>query len=902
MINIKVNKSTNLEQDEFSIRSATTANVLFEYVRDIIYNNNRANLDFGSLPPEFHDLGKGLNYLQHIIAETKAFANELAKGNLYCETPSRGNEIAAPLKTLHSSLIHLTWQSKQVAIGDYEQKVNFMGEFSDSFNNMINQLKQQRKMNFQENSALKKYVEMMLGSITNPLLVFDNQCKLIFISNSWFNYCHYFHAHEVIGKRIEELFAPIATESIINEILHYYLTACTEKKVMVMENDLNLLDIDIYGHFKVQFTPMIDEQNSVAGMMVFMFDLTESEQARRDAEKARTMAEQSLKIKNNFLAKMSHEIRTPINVIKGITQSELEKEDLAEKSIEAFEKIYESTNDLLDLINDILDLSNIETGKIDLNLKNYNLPNIINDVVRFNNMHIGQKGIELILQVDEKLPNSLYGDDLRIKQVLNKLISNAFKYTEKGYVKISFQKGDDFIPENHLLEKTTDQKSFFLICTIEDTGQGMTVEEQNQLFTEYSNYISKNQRDAQGAGFGLTIVNNIIMLMQGTLALKSDYGKGSTFTLKIPQQICNNELIGNEIASKLQNFCYKYNAHSKLQQIIKYHMPYGKVLVVDDVQTNIYVASKLLSSYQLIIDTALSGFEAIDHINSGKTYDIIFMDYMMPKMDGIETTLQLRNLGYQGTIVALTANALTGNDIMFKENGFDEYMTKPIDVKKLNDILNFFILQKHPEEAIKYKTSIFCNDEPPSLSTSQTHSENEKKDSKLIKIFCRDTQEAIDTMLLALKNNDLSLFTTNAHALKSMLISLGQSNNSKIAADLESAGREKNRIYIEQNIYGFINNLKKIIQELMNDDSALNCTEENEVTHNDMNILEQYIPIIIEACKNFDDITIYNTINLLNQNYIKSQTKNLLEQVYDLIYLHSDFGEAEKLAQRILNI
>jgi len=394
--------------------------------------------------------------------------------------------------------------------------------------------------------------------------------------------------------------------------------------------------------------------------------------------------------KSNFLATMSHEIRTPLNAILGITQIEMQNENLPERQMAAYEKIHSSGINLLGIINDILDLTKIETGKMELNPFEYDVPSLINDAIQLNIVRIGSKPIEFKLSVDENLPTKLFGDEIRIKQILNNLLSNAIKYTEKGQIHLSVK---------HIIIN----ENIMLIFSVSDTGQGMKEEDRNKIFDEYARFNLAANRSVEGTGLGLNIIKRIVEMMEGDIRVESEFGKGSTFTVTIIQQPADNSPIGEELAQRLCNFTFTNKKQNK-QEITKELMPYGSVLVVDDVEINLYVACEILLSYKLEVDMADSGIAAIEKIINGKKYDVIFMDHMMPKMDGIETTQKLRELGYKGFIVALTANALVGNEKMFNNNGFDGFIPKPIDINQINIILNKFVRDKHPEEAEKYKS------------------------------------------------------------------------------------------------------------------------------------------------------------------------------------------------------
>ena len=260
-------------QQDFSANPV--ADLFFSYLNDVIYKPSAASLDLESLPESFVDLGKGLQYLCSCISETRTFAKELAAGNLDCTPPPACNEIASPLKMLHSSLKHLTWQSQQVAKGDYNQRVSFMGDFSRAFNYMIEQLEQKQKIILDEKTRLELYVQLILLNCPNPILLFDNQGKLAYVSDSYFKYCNSFGRDEVLGKEIHELFTPIVSAQSLNKIEQLYNNAIKEERMLQTEQEIDFGNSLTSGYFKIQITPMLDGAGSVAGIIMFLIDITE---------------------------------------------------------------------------------------------------------------------------------------------------------------------------------------------------------------------------------------------------------------------------------------------------------------------------------------------------------------------------------------------------------------------------------------------------------------------------------------------------------------------------------------------------------------------------------------------------------------------------------------------------
>ena len=386
--------------------------------------------------------------------------------------------------------------------------------------------------------------------------------------------------------------------------------------------------------------------------------------------------------KSKFLATMSHEIRTPMNVVLGIAESTLGDPSLNKPVREGLEMIHNAGDMLLHIINDLLDLSKIEAGKLELIFVEYELANLINDVTHLKIGQFEHKQVEFLVHIDENLPSRLYGDELRIKQILNNILSNAFKYTNEGEVCLSIS-----------IDPTDDKKET-LVFTIRDTGQGMTEEQISKLFDEYSRFNQEVNRETMGTGLGMTITQHLLKMMGGEMTVESSPGTGSTFTIHLPVEKRGDQVLGSDMAASLQDLRLSNRIHNRNIHFTREPMPYGRVLVVDDMDSNLYVMDVLMKPYELEIEKVSNGFDAIKLIQDGYDYDIVFMDHMMPKMDGIETTQKIRELGYTKPIVALTANAIAGQDQIFLRSGFDAYISKPIDVKQLDHILTVFVKEK----------------------------------------------------------------------------------------------------------------------------------------------------------------------------------------------------------------
>ena len=697
----------------------------------------------------------------------------------------------------------------------------------------------------------------LLECTPNYMVVTDPNNRIQYISTSMVNFVNFPSREIAVGRPLLDLFESKSLKLMFADILN--AGGFIEKIVTIKADGKD-------RHFKVTSDRLIGDNN---GVFIDVSDITLTVQSKLDAEYAN-------KSKSSFLATMSHEIRTPMNAIIGIAQIQLQKTELTPECAEALTKIYNSGNNLLGIVNDILDLSKIETGKMVLVSSKYDVPSLINDTVQLNIIRIGEKKIEFKLDVDENLPSRLYGDMLRIKQILNNLLSNAIKYTETGHVSLS-------------VYHTSDGENITLYFAVEDTGQGMKPEDRNRLFSEYLRFNTLANRATEGTGLGLNIAKKLVKMMDGTINVESEYGMGSIFYVSIKQKAVACFPIGAELAKQLCNFTFSHINHKESVKIPVYEpMPYGSVLVVDDVESNIFVAKGLLELYHLKIDTVDSGYKVLEKIQSGSEYDIIFMDHMMPQMDGVETTHKLREFGYTGTIVALTANAVVGTEDMFKSNGFNGFVPKPIDIKLLNDVLNEHIRDKYPEEAKKQ----IANEVKP-VDTTTT-------DYRLYQIFRRDAERAIVTLRESWNNGDLKLYTTTAHAIKSALANVGEQIASSSALKLETAGLNANMGFINANTEKFLETLKNIADKLCPPETIVAPPVDTTVIEEDLPFLNEQLAIIIAACESYDDSGVYSAVERLKEKRWKHETSVVFEDIRDVLFLHSDFEKAAELADTLL--
>ena len=401
-----------------------------------------------------------------------------------------------------------------------------------------------------------------------------------------------------------------------------------------------------------------------------------------DSEQKKNQAIVASKAQAQFLASMSHEIRTPINAVIGMNEMII-RESENDTIREYAHNIKSSSNMLLGLVNDVLDFSKIESGQLELVMENYNLASLIQDEMVLLNARAAGKAISTQMEVSDDLPSKLYGDELRIKQIVTNLLSNAVKYTKEGTV--TFRVSCKWKSEEQVL----------LFFEVQDTGAGIRPEDVESLFSSFKRLELEKNRHIEGTGLGLNIAKSLVEQMEGSISVDSKYGKGSTFTVMIPQKVVDKTPIENveEAVRKLRN--------ENMKPGQRFVAPRARILVVDDNKMNLTVIGALLKRTKMQVDFADSGMKCLE-MTKEQSYDIILMDHMMPEMDGIETLKKLRddadNPNQKAVVVALTANAIAGCREMYLEHGFDNYCSKPVKA----EVLDTLLVQHLPEELVQF--------------------------------------------------------------------------------------------------------------------------------------------------------------------------------------------------------
>lgn len=539
--------------------------------------------------------------------------------------------------------------------------------------------------------------------------------------------------------------------------------------------------------------PILDEFGKNKGYVVLLFDVTETRNYIEEIKRVREQAEQANIAKSAFLANMSHEIRTPMNAIVGLSDIIME-ESRGRKVYEYACDIKSASRNLLALINDILDLSKVEAGKMELVPTEYHVTALADEVLSMMDIVASQRGLQLKKDYDMSIPCRYLGDEGRIKQILINILNNALKFTKKGFVAFS------------ITAKQSDVEGIEILSfRIEDTGCGIREEDLKEIFDNFKQVDSRRNRAVEGTGLGLSITKRLVDLMQGTIQVESVYGEGTTFTVEIPQKIVDERPLSEVPASQVQ-----IN-----EELNPFTVKNCHVLVVDDNRINRKVAATFLQTYGLEIDEAESGADAIKLVHK-TLYDIIFMDHMMPEMDGIETVQRIRSeCGDNGRlpiIIALTANAMEGVKEIFLENGFQDFITKPLDRRSLHaTLLRWISEEKRIKDKISDDVSIETDkivDDQDTKSQinitgidvkeiSKQYSNSLEDYLELLDLYCLDGKRKLIVLRELWEKRDYKNYGIEVHGLKSASANVGAMAISKSAREQELAVDRGDMAYVD---------------------------------------------------------------------------------------------------------
>ncbi len=574
-------------------------------------------------------------------------------------------------------------------------------------------------------------------------------------------------------------------------------------------------------------------------------------------------ANSSNKAKSTFLANMSHEVRTPINAILGMDEMII-RESNDEQIVEYATNIKQAGKSLLAQVNGILDYSKLEEGKMEIFDVEYDLAGLVNGLVSSTSARAKSKGLNFIVNVDENLPMTLHGDDVRISQIIANLLTNAIKYTDAGEINFSMTELNRF------------DNSVEIEVKVKDTGIGIREEDLENLAVSFKRIDEEHNRNIEGTGLGIPIVIQLLHLMGSDLQVDSKYTVGSVFSFVLRQGIVSDEPVGD----------YKKRIKRSYKRRNKYtfpSMPQAEVLVVDDYEMNLMVAKNLMKVYDFIPDLVESGREAITRVEE-KEYDIIFMDHMMPDLDGIETMDIIHKNGYitdRTKVIALTANAIAGAKEYYISKGFDDYLTKPIDAEALEDMLMKYIPKK---KILKKAIS--------DVKNNKTLTSNDDERKALIKIFVSTIDESAKKLDEFKSDRDIKNYTIKVHGLKSTARLIGEMSISKKAEALEKAGNAGDWDYINAHH-------DELIDEYLSIRNAYEG-ETKEKKPFDKSDLKDALYSIIEMANVCDFTSTEMVLNTLDEYDIPEDIKVKINEIRGMLQ-QMDYEAVSKAATEMLN-
>ena len=555
---------------------------------------------------------------------------------------------------------------------------------------------------------------------------------------------------------------------------------------------------------------------TVADTEDYLERLREEDKMKNELE----IAKASSDAKSNFLSSMSHEIRTPINAVLGFDEMIL-LENKDPEIAKYAEDIQSAGKTLLALVNDILDFQKIEAGKMDIVPTQYELTSTINDVVSMTMSLANDKNLTFDVNVDPKIPHLLYGDEIRIKQCMTNILSNAVKYTEKGglTLTVGYDKLADYTDEDG-----EHQEAILLNISVKDTGIGIRAEDMDKLFSAFDRLDQVRNKAVKGTGLGMSITKQLLENMGSKLEVESEYEKGSNFHFSVKQQVTKWEEIGD-----LSEAFKKYLPHDGAEhKNDTFYAPTAEILVTDDTENNLLVVTRLLKRTGIKIDTADSGAKTLELIKK-KKYDIIYLDHMMPEMDGIETLHRMQgldgNMNTDTPVIVLTANAVSGSREMYMKEGFTDYMTKPVSYLTLKkSLLNYL-----PEDKVEEKPADLENQDSVGASGVRSddgsgiggeisgvlakaqgidvaegvkYSGDEETLIDVIKGYHAGIDDAADEIEKELAGLEIKNYTVHVHALKSSSRLIGAKELSEMALDMENTGNAYQKAIADGDVDG----------------------------------------------------------------------------------------------------
>ena len=510
-------------------------------------------------------------------------------------------------------------------------------------------------------------------------------------------------------------------------------------------------------------------------------------------------SEQDSKAKNEYLANMAHDIRTPINTVLGMNEMILRENKDVEIN-EYANNIKRASNILVELVNDILDISKIESGKMELIEDSYEVKELLNDIITVINDKCKKKNLQFVVNIDKNIPSGLYGDVNKIKQVLLNLLTNAVKYTQSGTITFDIN-----------IMNRNESDTVELYVSVTDTGSGIQQENLKSIFSSFKRIDEIRNTKIEGTGLGLNIVYQLLKLMKSKIEVQSEYGIGSKFYFLLDQKIVDNTPIDNY----LENFNSQINKKNNYR--VGFVAPEARILVVDDNEMNLLVASKLLKDTQMKIDIVSSGFGCLAKINE-KKYNLILMDIKMPELDGVETLRRIRNgnsINVDTPVIALTADVVAGVKEKYIKEGFIDYISKPIDAKKFETKVGSYI-PKRLCRVIKENDKIIENNNTLlNMAKGLEYCSNDREMyDEILTTYLQNGLENMKKIMLAYSNEDWTNYSIYIHSLKSTSLTIGAEKLSSLAKQLEEAANRGDIQFIAYNNDIALDTYKRVLLEV----------------------------------------------------------------------------------------
>ncbi len=627
------------------------------------------------------------------------------------------------------------------------------------------------------------------------------------------------------------------------------------------------------------------------GYVFLLLDITDTAVYIEEINKLRMQAEKANIAKSEFLANMSHEIRTPMNAIVGLSDIMMEESRDREMMVHA-KDIQSAARNLLAIINDILDLSKVEAGKMELVYNDYYLKNAVGEVVGMMDMAASQKGLLMKYEYDKTLPCRYNGDDVRIRQILVNLLNNAIKFTDDGYVRITVS-GTPGENENEM----------FLKFRIEDTGCGISDEDKEKIFDDFTQVDVRRNHNVEGTGLGLSITKHLIRLMNGSISVESVYGEGAAFTVVIPQKVVDYRTIAETP-----------DVESVAEELACFTARGCKVLVVDDNRINQKVAKGMLAPYDLELQEAQSGKQAIEMVKK-TCFDIIFMDHMMPGMDGIEAVRIIRSeCGENGTrpvIIALTANAMAGAKEKFLDNGFQDFLAKPLNRKMLNDALRKWIppdfIEDISEEAGEEPDLQW---DPGTIRIEGINAEiaagnqfgSREEYLDLLDLYCLEGKGKTGLLQQLFVDQNYEAYEVEVHGLKSASANIGAEEFSAMARAHEEAAVRGDVDFIQNEFAHLLFTYTKLMDDIQRFlDETRGIAEEEGTEELSGEELLQRVDEALRLLEGFDSKGCAEIVDGLLKMRLPKEAVLALREVREQLKLYED-DNAEMLLRDLLTI